>query len=117
VSPDVAVFHDRIKLPVGADRDLVIDMRRSFDQETRVLEWRFKGVERKDAPVCDGCVRMAALEGSWRFVPAEKGGADATYVVYSDPGGDFPRAMVSNTQADAALKRLRSVLEDAKKGS
>lgn len=111
---DRAVFHDRIKLPVGMDRDYVLEMLRRFDPETRVLEWRFRGIEHDAAPRSDDCVRMPALYGEWVIAPASDGGADLTYVVYSDPGGDFPRAMVASTQARAALDRVKLVVADAK---
>lgn len=112
---DRMVVADRIKMPVGSDRHYALEFKRTFEAATKVLEWRFFQIDAKDAPACEGCVKMPAIHGSWTFAAREGNGTDITYVVYSDPGGDIPKFMVTGKQADATVDRLRGVMKDAAK--
>jgi hypothetical protein len=116
-TPDRMVYHDRLKMPIGSDRNYTLEFKRSFDAQTKVLEWRFHAIDLPTPPACDGCVKMNDVHGSWTFSPAEGGGSDITYVVYSDPGGDIPKWMVASKQAEAADNRVRMTLKDAQASS
>ena len=107
-TPERMVFHDVLKMPVGSDRVYDIEFKRKYDGT--ILEWQFKYVP---GELCDGCVTMDQLYGSWTFSPGEKGGTDIVYQIYSDPGGSFPKFMVGGKLAEGALDRVRRTLKDA----
>jgi hypothetical protein len=114
-SPDRMSYYDRIRTPLGSDRDYFVEMRRAFDKDTGVLEWRFAAIDHDKYPVCAGCVRMPLLYGQWVFSPAEGGGTDVSYVIYSDPGGDFPKWIVASEQRKTAIERIKMVVQGASK--
>ncbi len=111
-SADHARFSDRIKVGLGHDRVTVVEIKRSFDKDRRVLEWSFDSIDHPVAAKCERCVRMT-VRGAWRFTAAQGGGTNLRYVVYSDPAGDLPRGMVASGQKDAALARVRRLLLEA----
>ncbi|MNN60957.1 START domain protein [compost metagenome] len=70
--------------------------------------------EPKYMPEEKGFVRVAQVEGFWKFVP--KGDStEVTYQVHTEPGGSVPSWLANNFVVDAPFNTLKGLKEKAEK--
>lgn len=70
--------------------------------------------EPKYIPGEKGFVRVAQVEGFWKFVP--KGDStEVTYQVHTEPGGSVPSWLANNFVVDAPFNTLKGLKEKAEK--
>lgn len=79
------------------DRDYVARFTHRVEADgSHVFAW--VPVEHPGAPVSDGVVRLAWLDGEWRFA-ADGANTRVTYVWEADPGGNLPDVKAVRTKA------------------
>lgn len=84
---------------VGADGSL-----------TRNLEGQPKLI-----PEEQGFVRVAQVEGFWKFVPKGVGVTEVTYQVHTEPGGSVPSWLANKFVVDAPFNTLKALKDRAEK--
>ena len=62
-----------------------------------------------------GHVRVASLQGYWRFVPQGEGQVEVTYQVHTEPGGSVPSWLANSFVVDAPFNTLKGLRELAEK--
>jgi hypothetical protein len=66
-------------------------------------------------PSVDGFVRVAQVEGFWKFVPKGAGQTEVTYQVHTEPGGSVPSWLANKFVVDAPFNTLKALKERAEK--
>lgn len=94
-----SVVYQRIVMPLVADRDYTLKLRRTVDEAAQVYQMLFDSdTEEGPAPTAP-MVRARDIHGSWTLEPLDGGTATrVTYHMYSDPGGDIPSFIVNWAQ-------------------
>lgn len=62
-----------------------------------------------------GYVRVAQVEGFWKFVPKGPNLTDVTYQVHTEPGGSVPSWLANKFVVDAPFNTLKALKEHAEK--
>jgi hypothetical protein len=106
--------YEQIRVPVVADRDYVIRVKRVHDAPSGQCEVAFDTQEDPRYPPDADHVRIPSIRGTWKLVPNASGKVDISYVVYSDPGGSVPALLARGGQRDAAVGFLKVILARAK---
>ncbi|MGA4633679.1 START domain-containing protein [Pseudomonas solani] len=71
--------------------------------------------EPKYVPEEKGFVRVAAVDGVWKFVPKGPGEVEVTYQVHTEPGGSVPSWLANSFVVDAPFNTLSHLRERAEK--
>lgn len=66
-------------------------------------------------PNVDGFVRVAQVEGFWRFVPKGADQTEVTYQVHTEPGGSVPSWVANKFVVDAPFNTLKALKDRAEK--
>lgn len=66
-------------------------------------------------PNVDGFVRVAQVEGFWKFVPKGADQTEVTYQVHTEPGGSVPSWVANKFVVDAPFNTLKALKERAEK--
>ncbi|MCS3467266.1 hypothetical protein M2401_000987 [Pseudomonas sp. JUb42] len=77
---------------------------------TRKLEGQPKYI-----PEESGFVRVAAVDGFWKFVPKGPNQTAVTYQVHTEPGGSVPSWLANKFVVDAPFNTLKALKEVAEK--
>ncbi|KFE54818.1 START domain-containing protein [Pseudomonas syringae] len=77
---------------------------------TRKLEGQPKYI-----PEEKGFVRVAQVDGYWKFVPQGAGKTQVTYQVHTEPGGSVPSWLANKFVVDAPFNTLKALKEKAEK--
>lgn len=86
--------YEQVRVPVVADRDYVIYVKRVSDAPSGRCEVSFETQSDSRYPPVADHVRIPAIRGRWMLTPNAAGKVDISYVVYSDPGGSVDRKSV-----------------------
>ncbi|WP_157729895.1 START domain-containing protein [Bacterioplanes sanyensis] len=88
------------------DRDVVVESQLSqADDGTLTLSVRHReGV----FPANDDMVRIAAMEGFWRFTPEDDGWLAVEYQVHAEPGGGLPSWLANSVVQDTPYYTLQA---------
>ena len=62
-----------------------------------------------------GFVRVAQVEGFWKFVPKGANVTEVTYQVHTEPGGSVPSWLANKFVVDAPFNTLKALKERAEK--
>ena len=62
-----------------------------------------------------GFVRVAQVEGFWKFVPKGADQTEVTYEVHTEPGGSVPSWLANKFVVDAPFNTLKALKEKAEK--
>jgi len=62
-----------------------------------------------------GFVRVAQVEGFWKFVPKGADQTEVTYQVHTEPGGSVPSWLANKFVVDAPFNTLKALKEKAEK--
>ncbi|MFJ2366463.1 START domain-containing protein [Pseudomonas sp. NPDC087697] len=62
-----------------------------------------------------GFVRVAQVQGFWKFVPKGADQVEVTYQVHTDPGGSVPSWLANKFVVDAPFNTLKALKERAEK--
>ncbi|MEE3508023.1 START domain-containing protein [Pseudomonas sp. 10C3] len=62
-----------------------------------------------------GFVRVAQVEGLWKFVPKGADQTEVTYQVHTEPGGSVPSWLANKFVVDAPFNTLKALKEKAEK--
>lgn len=62
-----------------------------------------------------GFVRVAQVEGFWKFVPKGADQTEVTYQVHTEPGGSVPSWLANKFVVDAPFNTLKALKERAEK--
>lgn len=98
--------------PVTA-RDSVLEVT-STNGADGSLTRELKGVP-KYIPEEAGFVRVAAVDGFWKFVPKGPNQTQVTYQVHTEPGGSVPSWLANKFVVDAPFNTLKALKEVAEK--
>lgn len=98
-----------------SDRDVVLDVRASFNIEEKWLRLDFKNTEHNKMPPVDGVVRMPNLKGFWHMVYKGPESTEVTYQVQADPGGSIPKWLVNWASKGLPFNTLKRLREQVKK--
>ena len=60
-----------------------------------------------------GFVRVAQVEGYWKFVPKGDNLTEVTYQVHTEPGGSVPSWLANKFVVDAPFNTLKALKEHA----
>lgn len=82
-------FYDIVHVPVASDRDYVLHVVKSKNEETGVITIKFTSVADERKPVTPARVRMK-VESLVVFTPDPAGGSNVVYTVFTDIGGSLP---------------------------
>lgn len=66
-------------------------------------------------PEEQGFVRVAQVEGFWKFVPKGVGVTEVTYQVHTEPGGSVPSWLANKFVVDAPFNTLKALKDRAEK--
>ena len=66
-------------------------------------------------PEENGFVRVAQVEGFWKFVPKGADQTEVTYQVHTEPGGSVPSWLANKFVVDAPFNTLKALKEKAEK--
>jgi hypothetical protein len=69
----------------------------------------------KYIPEEKGFVRVAQVEGFWKFVPKGANLTEVTYQVHTEPGGSVPSWLANKFVVDAPFNTLKALKERAEK--
>jgi hypothetical protein len=69
----------------------------------------------KFMPEEQGFVRVAQVEGFWKFVPKGAGVTEVTYQVHTEPGGSVPSWLANKFVVDAPFNTLKALKDRAEK--
>src|SRR5579871_3011640 len=90
---DSRVTYEQITLPVVSNRDYTVKtVRQALDHGG--CQITFSIANELGPPVQAGFVRVTKLDGRLTAVPGEDGLTHATYLVFTDPGGAVPAALI-----------------------
>lgn len=106
-SPDekIVYFHQDMPWPV-ADRDVVYHRVRQKDAATGAVTYSLTNL--KDAyPEKKAGVRLASLNGKWRFSLAEGNRVEILYEQHVDPGGNLPTWLVNRLVVEIPFDTLK----------
>ncbi|WP_434569329.1 START domain-containing protein [Pseudomonas sp. Z3-8] len=67
------------------------------------------------APEEKGFVRVAQVEGFWKFTPKGADQVEVIYQVHTEPGGDVPSWLANKFVVDAPFNTLKALKERAEK--
>ncbi len=67
----------------------------------------------KYMPEEKGFVRMAQVEGFWKFIPKGANETEVTYQVHTEPGGSVPSWLANKFVVDAPFDTLKALRERA----
>lgn len=98
--------------PVKA-RDSVLEVT-SINGPDGSLTRQLKGVP-KYIPEDPDYVRVAAVDGFWKFVPKGPNQTAVTYQVHTEPGGSVPSWLANKFVVDAPFNTLKALKEVAEK--
>jgi len=96
-----------------SDRDTSVHSMMSQDADTLNVTVALTSDPARRAEV-KGRTRITAMDGSWKFNPAEDGTVDVYYEMFLDPGGKVPAKLVSKFVTQAPYETmigLRKLLE------
>lgn len=110
---DERTFYEIVGTPIVSDRDYVMTVKRRRDPQTRVVQVSFTTVTHPRFPPKSGIVRLPRVEGECTIEPAEGGGSDISYVLFSDPGGSLPAFVARSAQRDSTVKWILDILRRA----
>ncbi len=82
-------FYDVVHVPVASDRDYVLHVVKSKNEETGVVTIKFTSVSDERKPITPQRVRMK-VESLVVFTPDPAGGSNVVYTVFTDIGGSLP---------------------------
>ncbi|MHB8418618.1 MAG: SRPBCC family protein [Myxococcales bacterium] len=106
--------YEQIGVPVVADRDYVMHVRRLQPAASGRCEIAFHTETLPGWPPRPGFVRIPLIRGSWLLEPEAAGKVRVRYQVFSDPGGGLPAFLVGGAQRRAAIDFLRIILSRAR---
>ncbi|CDF94062.1 START domain-containing protein [Pseudomonas sp. SHC52] len=66
-------------------------------------------------PEGQGFVRVAQVDGFWKFTPKGADQIEVTYQVHTEPGGDVPSWLANKFVVDAPFNTLKALRERAEK--
>ncbi len=99
---DKSHVYQQIGMPLVADRDYTLELKKRIDSETQVYQMLFQSADALGPPPHAPFVRASHIEGSWTLEPSDDGkGTRVTYFLYSEPGGKIPSWIVNLAQRDA----------------
>ncbi len=115
---DEGVLHyERVVAPLVSDRDYTLISRDDSRQEAdgRVVYQRnWTAANERGPEPKRGVVRVAQVEGFWRFEPIDAGRRSrVTYYVFTDPGGRLPAFVVEAANRRAVPGLFAAVEEQA----
>jgi hypothetical protein len=108
------LIYEQIRVPIVKDRDLTVQVTRSFAPEAGSYEVVALAVPDAGPRETREHVRVRTSLARWRLVPATDGGTAVTYTIRTDAGGRLPVWIFDVAQKDAAVKILRAMLERAR---
>jgi len=94
-------------------RDSVLEVT-SINGADGSLTRELKG-EPKYIPEAAGFVRVAEVEGFWKFIPKGPNQTQVTYQVHTEPGGSVPSWLANKFVVDAPFNTLKTLKELAEK--
>lgn len=112
-------YYDLVHAPPASDRDYVMHKQWTED-ERQVITMTFASVSDPKKPVTKELVRFGKVKGSFSAAPLASGGAELTYVIFTDLGGALPAWLTRGAQRESARKfvlELRRRAEDASRKS
>jgi hypothetical protein len=108
---DEIIVYDQIHAPVVKDRDVTIRIRKLEDVRTGAYEIHFESAPELGPPPAAGYVRLPKVRGNWRIAPTSDGGADVSYICYSEPGGAIPAFLVRGTQQGNVFDEFERMMQ------
>jgi len=104
------VLYSRTKVPWPvSDRDVVLDVRFTYDREAGEVVSRFVATRHPQAPTVNGVVRMRRLVGHVRLKAVGPARTHITYEVNADPGGMIPKWLAKMVSREIPLKTVKAL--------
>lgn len=105
--------YEQVKVPIVADRDVVIHAQLLDAPDAGRCEVVFEAVTDPAYPETKAHVRITTLRGRWTLASNAEGKVDVTYVVYSEPGGKIPAWISRGGHRDSAVNFMKLILARA----
>lgn len=105
--------YEQVRVPVVADRDLVIHTELIAPASSGRCEVKFESTDDPGYPRRSDHVRVGRVRGHWTLEPAADGKVEMTYTIYSEPGGRIPPFLAVGGLRRAAVDFFRVILERA----
>jgi len=109
------IIYARIDMPWPvSDRDMVLKVKVTIDLASKTIGSRFRSTRGGPAPPA-GVVRMARMNGMFRFRVLGPNRVHVVYQVDSDPGGWFPNWLVERTTRTLPVDTFAALRKRARK--
>ncbi len=111
VSPSELFFYSQINSPWPAsDRDLVLHMAITQDQDARTMIVRTESVS-GIVPVKAGMVRVPLSNETWTVTPVDKNRIRVEYLLTIDPGGSVPPWLINTFSVKGPYETFKNLKE------
>jgi len=110
---DERLFYEVVGTSLVSDRDYVIQIKRTRDAQTQVVQVHFRTIDDPRHPPRASIVRIPRIEGECTIEPVAEGGSDISYMLFSEPGGSIPAFVAKGAQRDSTVEWLLAILKKA----
>ncbi len=104
---DCTIAYQRLALPLVSDRDYTLRSERSKTPGPNGPIYRIQWEPANDLGPAEkpGVERVKICEGGWLIEPDGAGATRATYLIYTDSGGEIP-AIIANRGSRTAIRKM-----------